>query len=63
MSYLKCAVCSITYGERKGDQPPGLMIWSLEPWPCDGHEGVGTWAITYLFRGGFTNSGNEFRGD
>ena len=63
MSYLKCAVCSITYGDRVGDQPPGTMEWSREPWPCDGHPQTQTWAIQYKFWSGFTSSGQQYRGD
>lgn len=28
--YLKCAVCSLIYGEFIGDAPPGSMTWEYQ---------------------------------
>ena len=45
--YLKCAVCSITYGVRTGDQPPGSMTYKLEPFNCAGYPKTKTWTVLY----------------
>ena len=60
--FLTCAVCSITYGVRTGDQPPGTMSWSLESFSCDGYPNIKTWVINYNFNSGYRN-GNYFHHD
>lgn len=52
--YLKCAVCSVTYGVRTGDQPPGTFKWSLENLRCSGFTEK-TWVVQYRFDGGIRN--------
>lgn len=60
--YLKCAVCSVTYGVRTGDQPPGSMTYKLEPFACAGYPKTQTWTIRYEFDDGKRN-GKKFSGD
>lgn len=61
--FLKCAVCSITYGIRTGDQPPGKMEIKLEKnLHCDGYPNIQTWSISYRFSSG-TRNGKSFSGD
>lgn len=60
--YLKCAVCSITYGIRTGDQPPGSMTYKLEPFNCAGYPKTKTWTIRYQLSNGVRN-GQKFNAD
>ncbi|CAI2373092.1 unnamed protein product [Moneuplotes crassus] len=56
--YLKCAVCSLIYGEFIGNCPPGTMSWELYKkgqYPCEGYEKTGTYIINYTFKDGFRN--------
>ena len=59
--YLKCAICSFTYGIRVGDQPPGSMQWKISNIQCDGYKEK-TWQIYYQFGSG-TKNGKKFHGD
>ena len=62
-TYLKCAVCSHTYGERTGDMPSGTMTVERQPFSCEGYEKVPTWTIVYAFPGGTTTTGKRYQGD
>mmetsp|Transcript_25173 Transcript_25173/g.24938 ORF Transcript_25173/g.24938 Transcript_25173/m.24938 type:complete len:188 (+) Transcript_25173:562-1125(+) len=62
--YLKCAVCSMIYGEFIGDSPPGKMSWELYnkgQYPCEGYEKTGTYVINYSFWDG-VRKGVNYRG-
>lgn len=61
--FLRCAICSITYGIRTGDQPPGTMDWFLGDAKCEGYpKATKTWEVSYLFNAGVRN-GKPFAAD
>ncbi|XP_018057299.1 PREDICTED: protein deltex [Atta colombica] len=45
--YIQCPVCRMIYGEKRGNQPPGMMNWTRIPRALPGFPKTNTIQITY----------------
>lgn len=45
--YIQCPVCRMIYGEKRGNQPPGMMNWTRIPRALSGFPNTNTIQITY----------------
>ena len=65
-SYLKCAVCNISYGLQTGEMPPGTMTWKTVSNRLIGIDGYpnlqSAIEIGYNIPSGKLPDGNRFRG-
>lgn len=50
--YIQCPVCMTIYGEKRGNQPPGSMDWTILHYALPGHPGTRTIQITYNIASG-----------
>ncbi|XP_012522556.2 protein deltex [Monomorium pharaonis] len=55
--YIQCPVCRMIYGEKRGNQPPGMMNWTRIPRALPGFPNTNTIQITYDIPSGI--QGNE----
>ncbi|RZC40797.1 deltex [Asbolus verrucosus] len=63
--YVQCSVCGCVYGEKHGNQPPGVMEWGIIDKKLPGHSNYRTIQIVYNIQSGIQgpdhpNPGKEY---